>query len=236
MRTSAVRPLAFLLALMLAATLAGTTGARAQDDGTPTADDAAATATAEPESEATEAADDDDPAATEEASSQSEATGEASQSSGGGANEETAATGGQDVAPGQPIQFLDEDGDEIAVITVTNVTDGFEEFDEFFTPEDDVSYIAVDIEVQSTGDELEVGEFDFGLHTADGFFYGTEFVSLPDDTEVVEIETTEVEEGESLAGTLFFAVPEEAELSRLLWQPENGRILVIASFGNEVAA
>jgi hypothetical protein len=142
--------------------------------------------------------------------------------------------GGGDPAVGATISYVDEEGVEIATITVTELTDPFEEFDS--APEQGARYVSVAIEVQSTGDELEVDPFDFGLQTADGFFYSDTFISLQEDPDPPELESTEVEEGESIAGTIFFQVGEEAELAHLFWQPESGRLLVIADLRDEAAS
>lgn len=144
------------------------------------------------------------------------------------------AAGGDVTAMGDPrvgteVQYLDEDGDEIAVATVVAITDPFDDFSEFFTPEEDARYIAVEFDVRSTGDEVEVQTYNFGLQTADGFFYNSAYVARPEGREEpAELENIEVEEGEQTSGILFFAVPEDAMLARLLWQPESGRLLLLA--------
>ena len=145
-------------------------------------------------------------------------------------------SGGGDPAAGDEVQYLDEGGDEIAIATVTNVTDNFDEFDEFFTPDEGTRYVAVEIGVRSTGDELDVESFDFSLLTTDGFLYSTSFVSREDDAEPPELEDTEVEEGDAVSGVIFFSVPEDAELDRLMWQPDSGRLLILANLSDAAAA
>ncbi len=136
------------------------------------------------------------------------------------------ATG--DPLVGTEIPYLDEEGDEIAVVTIVEVTDPSEEFSEFFTQEEDARYFAVEVAVESTGDELDVEPFDVGLQTEDGFFISSTFVSQPEGDELPELESTEVEEGDDVSGVLFYAMPEDAELARILWQPEIGHLLVLA--------
>ena len=131
---------------------------------------------------------------------------------------------------GTAVQYLEEDGTEIAIVTVVDLIDPFEDYEEFAAPDPDTRYVAIEVRVESTGDEVDVEPFDFGLQTVDGFFFGDTFVSRDpaagDDRP--ELEITEVEEGDEVSGLLFFAVPEEAELARVLWQPESGRLLVLA--------
>jgi len=134
---------------------------------------------------------------------------------------------------GEAVPYVDDDGDEIAVATVVDVIDPFEDFDEFFNPEEDVRYVAVELSVESTGDDVEVQSYDFSLHTADGFLFSRAFVSRPDAAQPAELEDTDLEEGESVEGAVFFAVPEEAELNALFWQPESGRLIQLADFSAE---
>ena len=151
------------------------------------------------------------------------------------AQDATPAAGGEgynalgDPLVGTEVQYLDDDGDEIAVVTVLDVSDPFDDFSQFFTPEEDARYVAVEVEVRSTGDEVEVTPYGFRLQTADGFAYTPGFVSRPEGREdPPELESIEVEEGDETSGIIFYAVPEDAELVRILWQPESERLLVLA--------
>ncbi|CAA9539865.1 MAG: hypothetical protein AVDCRST_MAG73-1808 [uncultured Thermomicrobiales bacterium] len=143
----------------------------------------------------------------------------------------TPASGGGagDPVLGDEVQYLDEDGDEIAVVTAIDLTDPFEDFEEFFNPKKGVRYLALEITVESTGGEVEADPFDFGIQTSDGFFLGGgAYVGREDGADPPEFETTEVEEGDTVTGVIFYEVPEDAELSRLFWQPETERLVLVA--------
>ncbi len=137
-------------------------------------------------------------------------------------------TGGGDPKVGDEVQYLSEDGDENAVIIVTKVTDPFDDFSEFFTPDEGARYVAVELTIESTGDQADISSYDFGLQTMDGFFYSSTYASRDDDAKPVDLEDGTVQEGDSLSGVVFYAIPEKADLARLLWQPESGRLLVVA--------
>jgi hypothetical protein len=137
-------------------------------------------------------------------------------------------TGGGDPKIGDEVQYLSDDGDENAVIIVTKVTDPFDDFSEYFRPEKDARYVAVEIAVESTGDQIDISAYNFGLQTMDGFFYSPTYASREDGARPVDLENGTVQEGDNLSGVIFYAVPEKTELSRLLWQPESGRLLVVA--------
>ena len=137
-------------------------------------------------------------------------------------------TGGGDPKIGDEVQYLSEDGDENALVTVTKVTDPFDDFSEFFTVDEGARYVAVELKIESTGDQVDISAYNFGLQTMDGFFYSPGYASRDDDAKPVELEDGTVQEGDTLSGVVFYAIPEKAELSRLLWQPEGGRLLVVA--------
>jgi len=102
-------------------------------------------------------------------------------------------------------------------------------FGEFFTPDEGARDIAVEITVRGGDGAIEANPNDFGLQTTDGYFYGPAFVSRDITTaDIPDLETIEVSPGTETTGLVIYAVPQEAELARLLWQPDNGRLLVVA--------
>ncbi len=119
---------------------------------------------------------------------------------------------------GTEVRYLDDEGDEIAVVTVLDVADPFDDFSQFFTPEEDARYVAVEVEARSTSDKVEVEPYSFRLQTANGFAYTPGYVGRPEGGEdPPELESIEVEEGDESSGVVFCAVPEDAELTRILW-------------------
>lgn len=139
------------------------------------------------------------------------------------------SSAGSSVGLGTPVSYLDEDGDEIGVITALNIIDPFDDFSEFFTPDEGVRYVGLEVDVRSTGDDIEVSPFDFSLWTSDGFLTRSAFVSRPEGREdPAELESIELEEGETATGIVFFAVPENATIRAVVWQPEFDRLLLLA--------
>jgi hypothetical protein len=150
------------------------------------------------------------------------------------AGQATPAAG--DPAVGQEVRYLDEDGAELAVVTVVAVTDDFTAFAETFTPDEGVRYVAAEITVRSSADGLDVNPADFALHTADGFLSFGTFVLRPADATPPAVERTVLDAGAGVTGLLFFEVPADAAPIRLVWQPDSDRLLVLADLRDEAAA
>ena len=124
------------------------------------------------------------------------------------------ATG--DPLVGAAVPYLDADGEEIAVLTVREVADPFTRYGDFYAPEEDERYVSLELEVRATGGELRLVGFDVRLQTVDGFLYGSTFD--PRDHQLLPaLESEELREGEEFAGLLFYLLPAEAELARVVW-------------------
>jgi len=76
---------------------------------------------------------------------------------------------------------------------------------------------------------IEANAFDFGLQTADGFFYGDAYISHDISSgDTPDHETISVDPGDEVSGLVFYEVPVDAESARIMWQPDSGRLLVAA--------
>jgi len=132
---------------------------------------------------------------------------------------------------GSAVPYLNEDGEELGTVTILEVTDPWEDFSEGFEPDDEIRTIGVEVSVTATSEPIEANAFDFGLQTIDGFFYGDTSISRDVSSgDTPDLETISVDPGDEVSGLLFYEVPAEAELARLLWQPDSGRLLVVADF------
>jgi len=141
------------------------------------------------------------------------------------------ATGG-DPAIGDTVLFVNDDGEDAANMTVDEVIIPFEDFGEFFSPEENATYIAVALTIENIDaddDAFEFSTFNTGLQTADGFYYTSTFVSLDEEEAETypEIEDGDIEVGDTATGYLFFAIPEDKTPTRLYYSP-SGRLVVLA--------
>lgn len=130
---------------------------------------------------------------------------------------------------GDSVTFVGENGDDFAVFTVEDVITPFEDFGEFFDPDADTTYVAIEITVENVDaddDEFELQEFRVGLQDDQGFLWSSSFVSLDDDSEFEKIEGGDIEPGDSMSGYLFFGILEDREPVRLFYSPSERLILL----------
>ena len=140
------------------------------------------------------------------------------------------ATANLDPLIGDEVTFVGENGDDFGVFTVEDMIVPFEDFGEFFDPEPDSTYVAIEVTIENVDpddDEFEFSDFYLGLQDDQGFYWSPTFVSLDDDSDLEELESGDIEPGDSITGYLFYAVPEDNEPVRLFYGP-SGRLLLLA--------
>lgn len=137
-----------------------------------------------------------------------------------------------DPAVGDEVPLLDENGDEIGTVVVVEVTDPFEDFRESFPVEDGTRYLGVEVAIAATGMELEADPSDFSLQTVDGFLVNQTSASRDVTSgDVRDLERITVDIDDEVSGLVFFQIGADQEPGRLLWEPDNGRLLVVANLG-----
>ncbi len=84
-----------------------------------------------------------------------------------------------DPAIGDTVTFFGEDGNPAGTATAMSIERGWEDFDEFYEPEDGYEYVAFTVVVESTISRgaIDVEEFDFSLQTAAGYLWSTSFAA-----------------------------------------------------------
>lgn len=165
-----------------------------------------------------------------------------------GADADQTATGDEgfgvvdDPVLGSGVPYLSETGGEIGVITAVEVTDPFDDFSEFVEVEDGTRYVALEVTVAasenagSAEEPLEANASDFGLQTADGFFYTTRTASRDiTSSDVPDLATISIDPGDEVGGLIFFQIPEETELARLFYTPDTGRLILVADLRDAAA-
>jgi hypothetical protein len=111
------------------------------------------------------------------------------------------------------------------------MTDPFEDYDESFAPDRGNRFVAVHITIENTGSKtLEYNSFDFLAQDDQGFLFGDAFIVRDDQVEQKDpaLESGEIDAGDSVTGFLAFQVPNDANLVRLYFAPESGRLITLA--------
>lgn len=151
--------------------------------------------------------------------------------------DDSTGAGEGDVVDNVTIEVTDERGNPSLAITVNETVDGWEDYEEFSTPDRGFRYVALVVTIENIGeDTVEVTDFDFFVRDEQGFIYGTGYVSVLEDSESAEVgvfETTEVAAGDSYSGIMVFGVPNEAEIVDAFYAP-SGRLITVATLGGEV--
>ncbi len=132
------------------------------------------------------------------------------------------------------VVLVDQDGNDMAIMTVSEVQDPFQDYEDFSAPERGTRYLALMLTVENLGDrELDFNTFDLILRDDDGFIYGTAFVSLPDGGPV-ELESDKLATGDTAEGIVIFSLLNDATPSDLFYAPSE-RLVTLYEF-EETAA
>ncbi|CAA9585482.1 MAG: hypothetical protein AVDCRST_MAG19-4526 [uncultured Thermomicrobiales bacterium] len=160
----------------------------------------------------------------------------------------------QEATPGadEPtaVVYVDEDGNELARVTVDEIVDPVADAPDGVAPADGERLVLVPLTVENTGEEdLPLDPVTFLLRDEGGFLYGldddlqdalAEDAATPaaggDDATESPFEAGDLAPGEEREGVIGFAVREEAELAQVIFVPETGRLLILANLEEEDGA
>lgn len=140
-----------------------------------------------------------------------------------------------DPAIGDTVTFYDEEGDATGTVTVQSIERGWEDFDEYYEPEDGTEYVAFVITVESTiaRGAFDVENYDFNLQTASGQFWSPSYASSETAEPPLLEDTVSLASGDSEEFTVVFQVYEGEQLAHLFWQPDSGVLITAAQLENE---
>ena len=139
---------------------------------------------------------------------------------GAGSPNGTPAAGSDTPVVGDAVPIYDsESGEEIASITVEQITDPFEEYSEFSAPERGTRFIAVEYTVENLveNDSIDSPAYSLSLGTDEGLLISQAYLSLADDSDIEELSTDEILGGDSTTGTLFYQLPDDVEIGGLYY-------------------
>lgn len=139
--------------------------------------------------------------------------------------------GTQNPAVGDDVTVYNANGDEYAAVTVTDYQDPFEDYSEYSAPESGSRVIAATVSLQNliSNDGIDFSQYDFSLQTSTGLLVSSTYVEPADSSDLTPLEDGRVAGGDSAEGTIFFVLPEEAEVSGIIFQPESG---IVVNVGN----
>jgi hypothetical protein len=140
-----------------------------------------------------------------------------------------------DPAIGDSVTYYGEDGNPAGTVTIDSIERGWEDYDEFSEPAAGVEYVAFSVTVESTVSRgaIDVSDFDFSLQTANGYLWGTSYVSSENAEPPLLEDDISLAEGESETFTIVFEVYEGEALGHLFWQPASGVWITAAQLEGE---
>ena len=153
----------------------------------------------------------------------------------GGKSEASSGSNPVDPQVGDTLTWINDKGDEVATITVTDVERGWEDYDEYYEPERGTEYVAFTIEVESVIERgaIDVEAYDFSLQTASGYHYGSSYASADRAEPPLLEDTVSLANGDSEEFTVVFNVFEDDTLAHLLWAPDSGVLITLAQLEDE---
>ncbi len=135
-------------------------------------------------------------------------------------------------AVGDEVTAYTVEGDEYAAVSITDYQDPFEDYGEYSAPSSGERIIAVTVSGENLipNDGIDFGPGQFQILTGEGLIFGTAYGVEPgagSDLEVLE--DGRIGGGESAEGTIFFVLPEETEVSGVIFSPDSG---IVVNIGN----
>lgn len=136
-----------------------------------------------------------------------------------------------DPTVGTAVPFVGPEGDEQARLTVAEVVDPFDGYDDFSAPDRGTRYVMVRFDIENAGARpLQLDPSAFAVQDADGFLAFPESISLL--PEVAErtplLGYDEIAAGGAVSGSLVFQVFNGVDPIRIVYQPSRDRLLILA--------
>ena len=134
-----------------------------------------------------------------------------------------------DPSVGSTTSVVGPEGAEIARITVDDLVDPFQDYNPNSPPQAGQRFVVAHVTVEVTGPRaLRVDPYHLLMQDAEGFVYQPASLSLPDTTTETLFEGADVESGSSAEGLLAYSVIRGAQVTRLFYQPQSDRLLLVA--------
>jgi hypothetical protein len=127
------------------------------------------------------------------------------------------------------VALIGPDGAEQATMTVDGLLEPFEDFDSGSEPERGMHYVLATITVENTGTaDFIIDTYAFRLVDSDGFVASTTWVYRDDRDYAPDLDSTPIEPGSSVTGSVFFAVYDGATANVIAYNGPYTRWVILA--------
>ena len=139
--------------------------------------------------------------------------------------------GAEQAGVGTEVSYVDAEGGE-ALVTVSEVVDPFADYDPNSPPEEGTRYALLTVAFENAGQRpFDADPFHLLLRDTDGFLWAPTSVPRPADIVVPDLQSQTMAPGNRISGVVGFQVPLDAELADVFYQPESGRLVLLAGLG-----
>lgn len=122
---------------------------------------------------------------------------------------------------GDTVTINDVDGNEVGLVTLEDLVDPFEDFDQ--DPEPGLRFISLELTIENTGDDpLTITPQNIGVVDDSGLIYVDVDINRTDSIE--SIEAMDLEAGEEITGGLEIGLPEESTITQIIWLVGTGQL------------
>ena len=132
-------------------------------------------------------------------------------------------------AVGSDVPYVDAEGVPRGVVTVREVANPFTEHHEDYPPDEGTRYVMLSVAFEAADDQSFAADpYGILVQDADGFLWAKASVTRPPEATIPELSSQEMAPGNRISGLIGYVVPAEAQLERVLYQPESGRLITVA--------
>ena len=128
------------------------------------------------------------------------------------------------------------DGQPEGEITVSSISDPFEDFDPSFAPQRGFHFVMAIVTITATADHaIEASSYGFYIVDTEGFSYSITYLYRPTESTdaIPDFLGGPVEPGQSMSGAIFFEVLDGTTAGLLFYQPTYDRLITAADLRDE---
>jgi hypothetical protein len=132
---------------------------------------------------------------------------------------------------GEPMAYVDSQGVERGSVTIADIADPFIDHDPGSPPAEGTRYVLLTVVFEAAIDQpYDVQPYQIRLRDTNDSLWGQSWVPRPPDQVVIpDFQGQTMAPGNRISGVIGFVVPDGAQVKEVLYQPESGRLITIAS-------
>lgn len=127
------------------------------------------------------------------------------------------------------------EGETLGLVTIQEVVDPFDDYVDGSAPEDGMRYVLLQVAFEATGDSVfDAQPNAIMVRDAEGVLWRPTNVRR-DDPSLPDLQAQPLSPGNRVSGAVVYEVPENAELTQVLYRPDSSRIVTLAGLVDAMA-